>query len=514
MNNELAIALFQFFEGQEKVEYCFGHYLMVANRMNSNDDGKSSKRDPALDTVDGKRTQLAVNPNARSSSTSINDDFDTIPDITFEEVLPTKGEYLGKYRVDGEVARGGMGVVLRCKDTRLKREVAVKILSSHHVNNAHLKRRFLHEARIMSQLQHPGIIPVFDIGNWKNNRPFFAMELISGKTLESLIKNSTESVEKGRLIKAFEQVCQTLAFVHASGIVHLDLKPGNVLIGNHGQVYLMDWGLAKILRQSMQGEFENRKGAKGNDDNTELHNGSESKQVANRISGTPAYLSPEQARGEIVDTRTDVFCLGGMLCEILTGQPPYIGNDLRRLFVRAANAELQATFERLDRCGEDAMLIRLAKSCLSVDPHDRPRDAIQVALQIAAFLETALRDAQADLTRFFDLSLDLFCIASFDGYFLRVNSNFSRVLGYPSSELVSKAFMEFVHPDDRQPTVDAMGALMTGNPVIRFRNRYRNVAGDYVCFEWTAKSITNEKIVFAVAREIPDGWPQTPIIVT
>jgi serine/threonine-protein kinase len=199
-----------------------------------------------------------------------------------------------------------------------------------------------------------------------------------------------------------------------------------------------------------------------------------------------------------------------MLCEILTGQPPYIGNDLRRLFVSAANAELHAAFERLDRCGEDPMLIRLAKSCLSADPHDRPPDAVHVALQISAFLETALRDAQADLTRFFDLSLDLFCIASFDGYFLRVNSNFSRVLGYPSSQLVSKAFMEFVHPDDRQPTVDAMGALMTGNPVIRFRNRYRNVAGEYVCFEWTAKSITDEKIVFAVAREIPDGWLRTP----
>jgi eukaryotic-like serine/threonine-protein kinase len=478
--------------------------LAAANPMSNPGDGKPSKHDPSLDTVDGKRTKLSFNPNALASD-SASDGLDTTcSELNRTEILPAVGEYLGKYRVQSEIGRGGMGVVLSCQDTRLRRSVAVKLLSSQYLANAHIKRRFLHEARTMSQIQHPGVIPVLEIGTWKNNRPFFAMEFVSGQSLDCLIKSTTESDEKGRLIKAFEHVCQTMAFVHSIGIAHLDLKPGNILIGSRGQIYVMDWGLSRTMRVSPDIDHEVNGGKLGPDPQPENHVDLKNKKISNRISGTPAYLSPEQARGDIVDARTDVFCLGGMLCEILTGQPPYMGSDIRNLIIHAANADLTDAFDRLDCCDEDSMLVRLAKRCLSSDPNDRPHDATEVATEIASFTETALVNAQSDLTRFFELSLDLFCIASFDGYFLRVNSNFSRVLGYSTIELVSKAFMEFVHPDDIQPTIDAMGALISGNPVIRFRNRYRNVAGNYVCFEWTAKSIPEEQIVFAVAREIPN----------
>jgi serine/threonine-protein kinase len=213
-------------------------------------------------------------------------------------------------------------------------------------------------------------------------------------------------------------------------------------------------------------------------------------------------MPPEQARGEHLDARADVFSLGAILCEILSGSPPYADKCALKCLAIAAKGDVAPVHELLDQSDCDAMLIRLAKRCLSPDPEDRPSDALKVAQHIEQYVDAALRFAESDLARFFELSLDMFCIASFDGYFMRVNSNFSRSLGYSLTELVSRKFMEFVHPDDQESTVQAMKSLISGKPVIRFRNRYRSNSGDYVCMEWTAKSIVEENIVFAVAREI------------
>ncbi len=121
---------------------------------------------------------------------------------------------------------------------------------------------------------------------------------------------------------------------------------------------------------------------------------------------------------------------------------------------------------------------------------------------MAAYGETALEQVESDMTRFFELSLDLFCIAGFDGFFRRINSNFSRVLGFSDNELLSRPFLGFVHEDDRRKTIDVMGKLLEGQPVVRFRNRYRTASGDSMLFEWTAKSITSENVIFAVARSM------------
>jgi PAS domain S-box-containing protein len=123
---------------------------------------------------------------------------------------------------------------------------------------------------------------------------------------------------------------------------------------------------------------------------------------------------------------------------------------------------------------------------------------------VTAYLESDLRRAERDLVRFFDLSPDLFCVAGLDGYFRRVNANFSRVLGYTARELQSRPFLDFVHPDDRERTLAEMEKLARGLPVICFENRYRDEAGSYRWFEWTAKSIPEEGVIFAVAREVTD----------
>src|SRR4051812_35978229 len=151
----------------------------------------------------------------------------------------------GRYQLLEELARGGMGVVFRAADTALGREVAVKVLQEHYERGSAAARRFMDEARIAGQLQHPGIPAVHDLGTLPDGRPFLAMRLIKGRTLEALLHGRGPG--SPNLVAVFEQVCQAVGYAHAHGVVHRDLKPANVMIGAFGEVQVMDWGLAKVL---------------------------------------------------------------------------------------------------------------------------------------------------------------------------------------------------------------------------------------------------------------------------
>src|SRR5262249_30223272 len=146
------------------------------------------------------------------------------------------------------IARGGMGVIFRATDNALGREVAIKVLVERFAPDSGTARRFADEARIAAQLQHPGIPPVHDVGTLPDGRPFLAMKLIKGQTLEELLQARPDvSGERGRYVAVFEQVCQAVAYAHSRGVIHRDLKPSNVMVGAFGEVQVMDWGLAKVL---------------------------------------------------------------------------------------------------------------------------------------------------------------------------------------------------------------------------------------------------------------------------
>ena len=412
-----------------------------------------------------------------------------------------------RYRVDAEIARGGMGIVLEAQDIQLQRRVAIKLLHESHHGNPKLHEQFLAEARISGRLQHPGIVPIYEVGQAPDDRPFFVMKFVEGQTLAAHLSGRKDFHEDlPRLMKIFDQVCQTLSYVHAQGVVHLDIKPANVMVGAFGEVYLMDWGVARLWRNTVAGSWPQQTGrADRVAEATVAADGARAAPWvgggrAPWIRGTPEYMSPEQARGEAVDVRSDVFGLGAMLCEILTGRPPYRGIDVQQVYRRAVQASLERALWRLDRCNAHRLLVRLAKRCLAPDPQDRPADAQIVTQELTVYLEDLLEQTQHDWGRFFELSPDLFCIASLDGYFRRVNANFSRILGYSTQELISRPFMDFVHPVDRERTVAVMQQLALGQPVIRFENRYRDVAGRYHLLEWTAKSELDEGAIFAVAR--------------
>jgi serine/threonine-protein kinase len=288
----------------------------------------------------------------------------------------------GKYQLQGEIARGGVGTVLKGYDTHLGRDVALKLLHEEHLGNPEMLQRFVEEAQIGGQLQHPGVVPVYDLA-LQGERPFFSMKLIKGRTLSALLDEREELAhELRRFLAIFEQICLTMAYAHARGVIHRDLKPSNVMVGAFGEVQVVDWGMGKVL-----GRDERRApvwAALSVIATVRSETGS-SPSVVGSVMGTPAYMPPEQARGDVegMDEQSDVFSLGAVLCQVLTGKPPYVGAGALQM---AAAAELGPCQDRLDACGADPELVRLVRECLSPAPPGRPADAGAVATRIGAHL--------------------------------------------------------------------------------------------------------------------------------
>jgi eukaryotic-like serine/threonine-protein kinase len=300
-----------------------------------------------------------------------------------------------RYRFEAFLARGGMAEVWRGRDTLLAREVALKVLREPAFGGGGLRSRFEEEARLVGRLEHPAIVPVYDLGELPDGRPFFAMRLVHGQTLAELLTGRATPAEGlPRWVGVFEQVCAAVAFAHARGLVHRDLKPSNVMLGECGEVLVMDWGIAKALADGPQPApapptpalLSPAAGGAA----TAL---GEAETLPGQAKGTPAFMAPEQARGETgrVGKSSDVFGLGGVLCVTLTGQPPYTEPG------EVLAGDVSGAFARLDGCGADAELVALAKACLAPEPGARPADAAEVAARVRRYREgVAARQAEAE----------------------------------------------------------------------------------------------------------------------
>jgi eukaryotic-like serine/threonine-protein kinase len=289
-------------------------------------------------------------------------------------VLPRR---VGRYPVKAVIGRGGLGVVLRATDPELGREIAIKIIRPKHRDEHDIVAGFLEEARVTSQLQHPGIVPIHEVGRTADGLPFFTMKIVEGETLALLLRRRRFPHEdRLRFLRIFAQVCQAIAFAHHAGVVHRDLKPGNVMVGRFGEVQVLDWGFAVWMGRGGAGA-----GTRGA---AKAGGGRDSA----RVLGTPAYMATEQARGDLdeIDTRTDVFALGATLTEILTGAPPYLAETREEVYLMATKGWQQDARERLASCGADKALVALAEQCLSPDKADRPADAASVATAVERHL--------------------------------------------------------------------------------------------------------------------------------
>jgi tetratricopeptide (TPR) repeat protein len=309
----------------------------------------------------------------------------------------------GRYELGAEIARGGMGVVYRAADLAFQREVAIKVLHDKYAPDSGAARNFADEARITGQLQHPAISPAHDLGTLPDGRPFLAMKLIKGETLEELLGHRGDpATERGRFLAAFEQVCQAVAYAHAHNVIHRDLKPANIMVGNFGEVQVMDWGLAKVLRSGGSGEASDPDETSSGTAVVSLRDSDGAFTQAGSVLGTPAFMPPEQAVGAIhkIDARSDVFGLGGILAVILTGRPPFSASSAETTRVKAATGDVAECFARLDASSADPELIALCKRCLAPRAEDRPPDAGEVARAVAALRSAAdERARQAELDR-------------------------------------------------------------------------------------------------------------------
>ncbi len=353
--------------------------------------------------------QLVADSQAKTHRQNPND---SVGSVAFTQV--------GQYRIQEKIGQGGMGIVYRAHDSDFHRTLAIKFLKPNPQEYPELVRRFQAEAEIMGRLQHPGIPPVHDRGELEDSRPYFTMKLIQGKTLTSLLQEQPAGENpRTQLLGVFEQVCQTLAYAHSQGIIHRDLKPANIMVGAFGEVQVMDWGLVKDIgktRHSTDQETAppNESNLQNTDTESQLQEDEtaliESQSPASGFHphtalgqklGTPGYMPPEQARGEIdrLDERSDVFSLGAILCVILTDKPPFTGNNLESLFQQTVEGNLESAFSRLDACRADPELVRLAKSCLSPQPDNRPDNAGVVADAVETYqthVQQRLRQAESD----------------------------------------------------------------------------------------------------------------------
>lgn len=417
----------------------------------------------------------------------------------------TAGKPACRYLIGPELGRGGMGVVYEGWDTHLERSVAVKIMDAALKSRPGGLTRFFREARIASRLEHPGIVTIHEFDVADDGAAVIVMQLLSGRTLKRVLADRRDrSADLPGLLAVFHDVCQAMASAHGAGVIHRDLKPSNIMVGPFGVVTVMDWGVAKVLAAEAAGV-----------DDVDMtvpvpHDAAETTPahgtIAGTVFGTPSYLAPEQARGEVdhVDCRADVFGLGSILCEILTGSAPFTGDDVAARWQRAAAGDTAEALERLAASGGPLPMVMLAERCLAVDPSARPADAGEVAAAVTAYLEAGQRRAEAQLVRFFDLSVDLFCIAGLNGYFQRTNDNFPRMLGMTADELKSRRFIELVHPDDRERTLAEVSRLSRRERSIEFVNRYQRADGGTLWLEWNAQAVPEEGVIYAVGRDVSE----------
>jgi serine/threonine-protein kinase len=284
----------------------------------------------------------------------------------------------------GLVARGGMGAVRRALDRKLGRHVAVKRLHDAISDRPDLVRRFVLEAQITGALEHPNIVPVHLLGEGADGLPCFSMKLVEGRTLRAEILDEAglpwPSGRLDDLVQVLLKVCDAVAFAHSRGVVHCDIKPENIMVGEFGQVYLMDWGVARVINPV----------AFGRDDVQPPELLADPSEAAPRahIYGTPAYMAPEQAIGlhDAIDERTDVYLLGAVLYEMLTGKAPHPGDSLMAVVWEAASGKVVAPGDRVPHLELPEGLCRTAMKALSGLQNDRYQRVVDFRTEIERHL--------------------------------------------------------------------------------------------------------------------------------
>jgi PAS domain S-box-containing protein len=354
-------------------------------------------------------------------------------------------------------ATGGIGRVWLARDCQLGRDVALKELRPGHAGSPAARARFLKEAQITGQLEHPGIVPVYELaGRPGAKEPFYTMRFVKGQTLHEAVRrhhqkraaDQDDSLELLALLNAFVAVANTVAYAHSRGVLHRDLKGQNVVLGPFGDVVVLDWGLAKVVDEP-DGEAGSTAVAA-----CVVENGSVDLTVQGQAVGTPAYMAPEQARGQLdlLDCRTDVYGLGAILYEILTGQPPFLGNDALDVLRQVIEVEPRPPRELWPDV--PASLEAICLRALAKEPGQRHPSAGELAQDVQQWQEVRRRQAEDALRHSEALHRSLvesLPVAvwrkDLEGRFIFVNRQFLIIVGKPPEEILGKTDFDLYPPE-------------------------------------------------------------------
>ena len=321
-------------------------------------------------------------------------------------VGPSGGRQLGPYEIISEIGRGGMGLVLKGRDDALKREVAIKTLLPDARKNPTHELRFIQEAQIAGQLEHPGIAPVHLLSWDERGNGFFSMKLVAGQTLEQILEKWHKKDGKEgkirveyplpRLVSIFERVCETIGFAHSHRVIHRDLKPANVMIGEFGEVWVLDWGLAKVLgqadaRDEQVAKPDRQRGSKSSTPPAPAQSSKVLSKLESNVTldgtvvGTPGYMAPEQTAGEVIDEGVDIFGLGGLLYEMLCGQAPFTGKSIKELLVNSARGDVKRIPRTVHGRTVPRALAAIAYKCLEFERRDRYASTADLLKDLRAY---------------------------------------------------------------------------------------------------------------------------------
>jgi WD40 repeat protein/serine/threonine protein kinase len=315
-----------------------------------------------------------------------------------------------RYRMDGEIGRGGMGAILKVWDGDLHRTLAMKVIlgeDEHRLDDgttadARLSR-FLEEAQITGQLDHPGVVPVHELGVDKSGRMYFTMRLVKGRDLGEIIemaRSGKDGWNRTRALNVLHRVCETMAYAHTKGVVHRDLKPDNIMVGQFGETYAMDWGLARVLGRP-DGEAQRRQlmtnslvslvniERPGLSKDSDSGSGSGSRTQQGSVLGTPCYMPPEQAAGELetIGPQSDIYAVGAILYHLLTGKRPY--EQVAASAFEVVRAVLQGPPIAVHRLEAKVPpeLIAICERAMAREPVDRYPSMVEMAADLQAYLE-------------------------------------------------------------------------------------------------------------------------------
>ncbi|MCA9229924.1 MAG: serine/threonine protein kinase [Planctomycetales bacterium] len=287
--------------------------------------------------------------------------------VTDKQLSKYFSNSFNRYTNFAPLAKGGAALLQSCFDNNLGRNVVMKILHPHLANNEYMRARFLREARVTAQLQHPCTVPVYEIGHDLEGRLYFTMKKVEGETIRDILekqisgdKEAIRTYNLDRMLGLLIQVCNALAYAHVHGVVHRDVKPENILIGSFGEVILLDWGVAKVWAAD---EESSQQGIIEHEELTDM----------GQRPGTPLYMAPEQVRGggDAIDGRTDIYSIGVVLYEILTLKEPLRGEQVSETFDMIVKETPIPPQERTPNRHIPPKLAAIALKSLEKDPSDR-----------------------------------------------------------------------------------------------------------------------------------------------